>query len=123
MANPLRKFNYTALFLLWALTAARPASHSLARVHPCDVFGVIHISKDPYLAQFRVYVETEADYRADVIVFKEDNQLYADRQGIWFVTDKRGFATYTVAYVTDRSQADFIVYFTEKENFAGCNRR
>ncbi|MCU0450261.1 MAG: DUF6150 family protein [Bernardetiaceae bacterium] len=104
--------------------AFRPAApRGPARVHPCDVFGVIHISKDPYLAQFRVFVETEADYRADVIVFKENNQLYADRQGIWFVTDKRGFATYTVAYVTDRSQADFIVYFTEKENFAGCNRR
>jgi hypothetical protein len=111
----------TWLLPLAALLGARPPQ--AAHVNPCDVFGVIYLEKTPYLANFRVYVETEADYRADLIVFRETNQLFADKQGYWFLTDKRGFANYTVAIVQDRSVADFVIYYTDKENWAGCNRR
>ncbi len=113
---------YLWLVLLGALIGAKSPSKG-RNVHPCDVFGVIYVEKTPYLANFRVYIETEADYRADVVVFKETNQLFADKPGYWYLTDKRGFANFTVAFVQDRSIADFVIYYTDKDNWAGCNRR
>jgi Family of unknown function (DUF6150) len=102
---------------------AHVGTHLAGLTNPCDVFGVIYVEKAPYLANFRVYIETEADYRADVVVFRETNQLFADKPGFWYLTDKRGFANFTVAFVQDRSIADFVIFYTDKDNWAGCNRR
>jgi len=110
-----------AMWLWWAGLAAAPPLQS--RPTPCDVFGQIYVEKDPYLATFRVFVEKNNEFNAHVVVFQETNPLFADKPGFWYFTDKRGFANYSIAYVQDRNVADFVIYFTDRELYAGCNQR
>jgi hypothetical protein len=70
-------------------------------------------------ATYRVYLEKSEAF-ADLPVFKAQNLLYADRSGIWFFTETRAQATFTIAYVKERGQADFSIFFTDNEAFAGC---
>jgi hypothetical protein len=114
--------NFLLVLWLWwtgMATALLPQS----RPTPCDVFGQIYVEKDPYLATFRVFVEKNNEFNADVVVFEENNALFADKPGFWYFTDKRGFANYSIAYVQDRNVADFVIYFTNRELYAGCNKR
>jgi hypothetical protein len=110
-----------AMSLWWTGLSATPPLKS--RPTPCDVFGQIYVEKDPYLATFRVFVEKNNEFNAHVVVFQETNPLFADKPGFWYFTDKCGFANYSIAYVQDRNVADFVIYFTDRELYAGCNQR
>jgi hypothetical protein len=112
------------IFVLWLYWVGAIANRPLqSRPTPCDVFGQIYVEKDPYLATFRVFVEKNNEFNAHVVVFEETNPLFADKPGFWYFTNKRGFANYSIAYVQDRNIADFVIYFTDRELYAGCNRR
>jgi hypothetical protein len=88
----------------------------------CHVFGQIYIEPDPKLAQYKVFIE-QSEYAADIVIFKENNQLFADTEGKWFMTDNIYFANYTVCFVSDKKQAQFSVYFTDIDSYARCNRK
>ncbi len=98
---------------------------SLAQIqtisNPCEVFGVVYVQTIPSRADFLVYVEQD-EYLANLRVFKEINKLLADRAGLWHFVEKEGFADFSVCFVEDRAKADFIIFFTDKEFFAGCVR-
>lgn len=88
----------------------------------CKLFGSVYIEENnPDRADFLVY-EEESEAFADIMVFYDiDNRLFANKPGLWHITDKRGFADFSVYFVKKRNQADFSVYFTDVESFAGCN--
>jgi len=88
---------------------------------PCRIHGKVYIEENPRYAHYRVYEETSETF-ADVIVFEEENPLYADRQGIWSFTDNRDFADVWIYFEKERNMADFAVFYTDFESFAGCNR-
>jgi hypothetical protein len=89
-------------------------------INPCDIYGQIYEEKDRRRAQFLVYIETENEFRSNLVVFKEDNAAFADNKGLWYFTNNRGFADYAVHFVEDRSIADFVIYYTDKPHYAGC---
>ncbi|UXP33465.1 DUF6150 family protein [Reichenbachiella agarivorans] len=88
---------------------------------PCEIYGKVFYEKDPQRAHFRVYVEDSESF-ADVIVFKEVNALYADRPGHWATVSNHGLADVYIYIEKNRSLADFSIYYTDIESFAGCNR-
>jgi hypothetical protein len=89
-------------------------------INPCDIYGQIYIEKDRRRANYLVYVEPNNDYRANLLVYKESSPLNADKEGLWYFVEQRGFADYTICFVEDRSIADFIIYYTDKFHQAGC---
>ena len=90
-----------------------------APVPYCQLSGPVLEEKEPARAQFRVYRE-ESEGFADLIVFKAENLLFADKPGKWFFTDSRAMARFSIYWVEERSQADFSIFITETESFAGC---
>lgn len=92
---------------------------SAQSINFCDLYGAVYVEKDPYNAHFIVYLE-ETEGSADVLVYKEDNKLFADRKGIWHMTDNKGLADFIVFFEKNRRNADFSIYYTDVESFAGC---
>ncbi len=86
----------------------------------CKLYGSVYVEKSPQQADYRVFCE-ESEAFSTVKVFPVDARLYADGQGLWHFTDKRGFADFTIYYEKKRGLADFTVFFTDVESFAGCN--
>lgn len=88
----------------------------------CRMFGSVHLTSDPKqrnFARYVVYIEPEETY-ADLLVFKENNKLFADGPGLWFMTSSRNFADHIFYVTTNRAFADFSICFTDKRTFAGC---
>lgn len=106
-------------FFLFLLTYLLPPAPQQP-INPCDIYGQIYVEKDRKRANFLVYVETENDYRSNLVVFREVNALMADNKGLWYFVEQRGFADYSVHFVEDRSIADFVIYYTDKPHYAGC---
>ncbi len=87
---------------------------------PCEVYGRIFEVDDPIEANFIVYEGTEAF--ADLVVYEQRNRLYADKQGMWYFEEQKENARYRVFFTDKESEADFVVYFTRFESFAGCDQ-
>jgi hypothetical protein len=87
--------------------------------NPCEIYGVVYVQTVQSRANFLVYIE-EDEYLANLRVFKETNKLLANQSGIWYFSDNEGFADFSIFFVTERSKADFIIYYTNSEFFAGC---
>jgi hypothetical protein len=101
---------------LFALSSFAEDQNSLY----CDIFGSVYIVDDPMLADFIVYEEASETF-ADIIIYEQTNRLYADGRGMWYFEESMDLATHKV-YFTDREkEAQFTVYFTRFESFAGCN--
>jgi hypothetical protein len=85
----------------------------------CDLYGAVFVENNPKNADYIVFIE-EAESAANMLVFQEDNRLFADKKGAWFFTKNRGTANFTIYFETDRRYADFSIYYTEVASFAGC---
>lgn len=108
-----------AVSWLWSMLVLGTYVHD--QPDPCDIYGKIYIESNPRYAHFRVY-EDDSEAFADIIIFEEENTLYADRVGHWSFVDDRDFADVYIYLDNDRNRADFSVYYTDYESFAGCNR-
>ena len=100
-------------------TARIPAAGPL---EPCKIYGSVYLETDPGRRTYcfgTVYIEPEEAF-ADVLVFKENNKLFADKPGLWAEAPARDFADYVLLVVTDRSRADFSIHYTTVRSFAGC---
>ena len=110
-------------FLLSALLALAPATAPPAGpLEPCKIYGSVFLETDPGRRNYcfgTVYVEPEEAF-ADLLVFKENNKLFADRAGLWAEAPARDFANYVLFVTPDRSKADFSVHYTAVRSFAGC---
>jgi hypothetical protein len=109
-------------FILSALLALAPAKAVLASVEPCRIYGSIYLETDPRLRSncfATVYIEPEETF-ADVLVYNENNKLFADKAGLWYPADNRAFADYTLFVTTDRNLAEFSIHYTKVRSFAGC---
>lgn len=85
----------------------------------CDIYGYIYLETGDRRADYKFYVE-ESEFSADLVVFQEENPLYADASGHWFITDRREEADYILKQVPRESGSDFIIFYTEYEYRAGC---
>ena len=102
-------------FILFGL-----ATISNAQEKPyCKLQGSIFETPTKQGADFWVY-EEESEAFADMLVFEEENKLYADEPGVWYFVDNIGLADFRVFFTKERSEADFIIYYTDSSTFAGC---
>ena len=88
----------------------------------CQLYGSVYIEQSAGFADYRVFVE-EVEGFADILVFKENNPGLANGNGLWHITDARGFADFTIYLDQSRGFADFSIYYTPTRGFAGCKNR
>ena len=116
-------FSFLLTALLALHPAAKPAKAVPARnIEFCKIYGSIYLETDPRLRSncfATVYVEPEESF-ADVLVFQENNKLFADKAGLWYPADNRQFADYNLFVTTDRNLAEFSVHYIKVRSFAGC---
>ena len=112
--------SFLTILLTFSLVST-PTNADFEQLDPCKVYGKIFIEENPYYAHFRVY-EEDSEAFSDIIVFEEESVLYADQQGHWTFVDKREFADIYIYFEEEKNMADFSIFFTEFESFAGCNR-
>jgi hypothetical protein len=111
-------------FLLTALLAFAPVEKAAPQgsYEPCKIYGSVYLETDPSRRSYcfgTVYVEPEEAF-ANLIVFKEQNKLFADKAGLWADAPARDFADYVLFVTTDRGKADFAIHYTTVRSFAGC---
>jgi len=88
----------------------------------CRIYGSVFLTSDPKyksLARYVVYLETEEAF-ANLVVFKEENKLFADKPGLWYPAPAHDFADHVLFVTTNRAFADFSVFYTKSRSFAGC---
>jgi Family of unknown function (DUF6150) len=111
--------------------AARPprvpltATGAVCSVDPCRLYGTVFLETDPRRRGqcFGVVYQEPDEAFADLLVYPETNKLFADKVGLWYLTDSRDFADY-VLYVTDnRNLADFSFHYTKVRGHAGCRKQ
>jgi hypothetical protein len=112
---------YKHLFIIvLLLTAIGGFAQNNKAIDPCKIFGAVYIEKNRVDATYRVFVE-EGEAFANLIVYKHDNKLYADKPGNWYITPSKGFADYSIFIESNKGLADFSIFYTKTESFAGCN--
>lgn len=109
------------LFLIFILFIGYKTFAQVApgRVDPCKVFGKLYIVTDKRQADYKIY-EEETEAFAQLVVYKQDNRFYADKQGQWFFTKDRTEADFWVYFVDSKGLSDFTIAYTQTESFAGC---
>jgi hypothetical protein len=108
-------------FVLLILIASFSTPAFSQGMNACNVFGSIYIESDPQKANVYVYVDEQNDY-PDLVVYKVDARLFADKPGFWHMVDTKNFADFKVYFTDRKAFADFTIRFTDTEFFAECNR-
>ncbi|UOQ75807.1 DUF6150 family protein [Hymenobacter sp. 5516J-16] len=119
---------------LLALNPFRPAPAELptplaaavaASVDPCRLYGSVYLETDPRRRSqcFGVVYQEPEEAFADVLVYQETNKLFADKVGLWYLTDSRDFADYVLFVTDNRNLADFSFHYTKARAFAGCRKQ
>ena len=88
----------------------------------CSLYGSVFLTSDPKykrMARYVVYLEPDEAF-ANLIVFKEENKLFADKPGLWYPAPAHDFADYILFITPNRAFADFSVFYTTSRSFAGC---
>ena len=101
----------------WPVVGPRRGS-----VDPCKVYGSIYLETDPRRRGGCfgiVYVEPDQAF-SDLLVFREENKLFADKAGLWAEAPNRDFADYVLFVTPTRGLADFTIHYTPVRSFAGC---
>ena len=88
-------------------------------IDPCRIYGIIFFEQNKFRSDARIYIEENEDI-ADLAVYKEDNRLFADEEGLWYVTDNPALADYKLYIEKDKRYADFSVSYIKERNFVGC---
>ena len=111
------------LYCLVILSFIFFASKETSSVNPpsviCELRGTVYIEEYPERANFLVY-EEESEAFADMLIYETDNALFATKAGIWYFTDQKGFADFSVYFVESKGNSDFTAFFTSYESLAGC---
>ncbi len=89
------------------------------RIDPCTLYGAVFVEEVESFADYKIFREEDEGF-SDLIVFKEQARSFADRNGLWYFTDVRGFADFTIAFTEVQGFADLNVHFTEFKSLAGC---
>lgn len=114
-----------SVVIIWLLTCLSLTSpgkegRKTRQADPCNVFGMVYVEPVKKRADYIVY-EEKTEAFADLRVFREENRLLADDTGLWYFTDKRDFADFTIYLQNEPSNADFTIFYTDVISYAGCD--
>ena len=108
------------LFLLLSISVLNGYSgRDVLHVDFCQVYGSVYVETIRTRAHFRVYIEKD-ETLANLSVFKQTIDLYADKPGNWHFVTNRAFADFTIFIEPQKGSHDFTISYTETESFAGC---
>jgi len=117
---------------LLALNPFRPqprvpfvAVSPVGSIEPCRIYGSVFLETNPSRRGFcfaTVYVEPEEAF-CDVMVYREDNKLFADKAGFWYLATGPNFADYVLFVTENRALADFSIHYTTVRSYAGCRKQ
>lgn len=110
----MKKLTFLLGFILFALGSGFAQSKPF-----CKLSGSIYKAPTKQGTDYWVYIE-ESEAFADMLIFEEENKLYADEPGVWFFVENKGLADYVIYFTKDKSEADFTIYYTDTPTFAGC---
>lgn len=85
----------------------------------CSTYGIIYFVDKQNQADLIIKLESDESI-ANMLVYKEDNRLMADTDGVWYITDNPALAKYRVFMTNNAQIADFTVCYIEDRAFAGC---
>lgn len=88
----------------------------------CRVYGAVYLERDPKYkntASFTVYLNEDEAF-ANMVVYRENNKLFADGTAIWYLTPSKAFADHILYVTENRNFADFTVHYTDVRTFATC---
>ncbi|QCR24370.1 DUF6150 family protein [Pontibacter sp. SGAir0037] len=88
----------------------------------CKIYGAVYLERDPKYknsAAYTVFLGEEEAF-ANLVVFKENNKLFADVTGTWYITPNKAFADHVLFVTENRNLAQFTVHFTQVRSLAGC---
>ena len=106
---------------MWLLVTAIYLFNTPNQSLICQAYGSVYEVNEPYLADLIIF-EALSEVTADLLVYEQQNRLYANKPGMWYFEDKKDFARFKIYFTPNKSEADFVIYFTEFESFAGCSR-
>jgi hypothetical protein len=118
---------WMTLVALFTTPAAAPSPAERAGIGRdyCNIYGAVYLELNPMYrntATATVFLKEDEAF-ADLVVYRENNKLFADGTGIWYITPSKAFADH-VLYVTDqRHLANFTVYFTDVRSSAICREQ
>ncbi|MEM0999346.1 MAG: DUF6150 family protein [Bacteroidota bacterium] len=107
------------LLLLLAVFSGTVSAQSRNDRDPCELQGAVFIEEVESFADYRVFRENVEGF-ADLLVFREQARTFADRPGLWYFTDNRAMADFTIAFTETQGFDDFSVFFTDFKSIAGC---
>lgn len=111
--------------LLSLFTTPAPAEKAVGGKNYCNIYGAVYLETNPMYrntATATVFLKEDEAF-ADMVVYRENNKLFADGTAIWYITPSKAFADH-ILYVTDqRHQADITVYFTDVRSSAICREQ
>jgi hypothetical protein len=108
-------------FLLMAPAAVPTPPTSLPGNEYCELKGAVFVEEVESFAKYKVFIE-DVEAFADLMVYRESSQSFADRAGLWYFTDVRAFADFTVAFTDVKAFANFSIFFTDFKSIAGCRK-
>lgn len=101
------------------------AEEACEPTHPavdyCKLGGVVYVQTVQGFADYNVFVE-DVEAFSQMLVYQETSPGFADAPGLWYFTEVRGFADFSI-YITDvKAFADFSIHYTDFKSLAGCRR-
>jgi hypothetical protein len=100
-----------------------PASEKIVIKDYCKIYGSVYLERDPRYkntASHTVFLDEEEVY-ANMIVYRENNKLFADGTAIWYITPTKAFADHILFVTDNRNFADFSVHYTTVRSYATCS--
>ncbi len=119
------------LFTIWLLVAPLvlvhenrpiPSEQLTASRNYCKIYGAVYLERDPKYkntASHTVFLNEDEAF-ANMVVYRENNKLFADGVAIWYITPKKAFADHIIYVTENRNFADFTVHYTDVRSFATC---
>lgn len=115
----MRKLIHSLFIVLLSLVVCSSTIRKRVSEDYCSTYGIIYFVDKQHQADLIIKLESDESI-ANMLVFKEDNRLMADTDGVWYITDNPALAKYRVFITKDAQIADFTVCYIEDRAFAGC---
>lgn len=84
------------------------------------LYGAVFVCQSPTEATHSIFIEDD-QLHATLKVFKVSSKVFADKTGLWFITDNRAESDHTVYFTNSRLEADLTIFYVDSESFAGLN--
>ncbi len=85
----------------------------------CQLYGSVYIERERTMADYTFFIEEDEAF-SDLVVYEVSDALFANKEGLWYITTKKAFANHIIYLESNQSRADFSVYFTDIESLVGC---